>query len=171
MFEDLKVSEWWFIGLAALAGFFVVKHFLEKLPGNQADPQPGAQTSSNSGQRENSAPKDDFKGFEQKAGPGEQTNWFRREEEEAARRAEQEATAKAASASASCNPTPKPWHQVLEVSSAANIDDIKQAYKRKIRQYHPDKVAGLGPEFTTIAEAKAKEINEAYKKACATRNV
>lgn len=169
MFEDLNVSEWWFIGLAALAGFFVVKHFLDKLPANQVEPQQGAQSTSNSHKRENTSKKDDFRGFEQKAGPGEQTNWFRRDEEEAVRRAEQEAAAKAASASS--NPLPRPWYQVLEVSSVANIEDIRQAYKRKIRQYHPDKVAGLGPEFTTIAEAKAKEINEAYQKACAARGV
>lgn len=169
MFEDLKVSEWWFICLAALAGFFVVKHFLDKLPGNQTEPQSGAQAGSNSEQRENTSKKDEFRGFEQKAGSGEQTNWFRREEEEAARRAEQEAGAKAARTSST--PTPRPWYQVLEVSSVASIDDIKQAYKRKIKLYHPDKVAGLGPEFTTIADAKAKEINEAYQKACADRGV
>ena len=169
MFEDLKVSEWWFIGLAALAGFVVVKHFLDKLPGNQAEPQSGARSGSSSDEPEHTSKKDDFRGFEQKAGPGEQTNWFRRDEEEAARRVEQEAAAKAASASS--NPTPRLWYQVLEVSSVANIEDIRQAYKRKIRQYHPDKVAGLGPEFTTIAEAKAKEINEAYQKACAERGV
>lgn len=169
MFEDLKVSDWWFIGLAALAGFFVVKHFLDKLPANQVEAQQGAQSTSNLHQRENTSRKDDFGGFEQKVGPGEQTNWFRKDEEEAARRAEQEAAAKAASASS--NPSPTPWYQVLEVSSVANIEDIRQAYKRKIRQYHPDKVAGLGPEFTTIAEAKAKEINDAYQKACAERGV
>ena len=169
MFEDLKVSEWWFIGLAGLAGFFVVKHFLDKLPGNQAEPQPGARSGSSSDQRENTSRKGEFSGFEQRAGSGEKNNWFRRDEEEAARRAEQEAASRTASASS--NPTPRSWCQVLEVSSVANIEDIRQAYKRKIRQYHPDKVASLGPEFTTIAEAKAKEINEAYQKACAERGV
>jgi DnaJ-domain-containing protein 1 len=28
--------------------------------------------------------------------------------------------------------------------------------------YHPDKVAGLGPEFGELAERRMKEINAAY---------
>lgn len=169
MFEDLKVSEWWFVGLAALAGYFVVKHFMDKLPDNQAEPSPGVQSEAASRQHDNTSRRDDFKGFQQKQGPGEQPNWFRRDDEEAARQAQQEATSKAAQAAS--NPAPRLWYQVLEVSSVANIDDIKQAYKRKIRMYHPDKVAGLGPEFTAIAEAKAKEINDAYRQACANRGI
>lgn len=167
MFEDLKVSEWWFVGLAALAGYFVVKHFMDKLPGNQAEHNPGTQSGPAPRQHDNSSRSDDFNAFEQKEGPDEQHSWFRRDEEEAARRAQQEATSKATQASSYS--APRPWYQVLEVSSVANIDDIKQAYKRKIRMYHPDKVASLGPEFTAIAEAKAKEINEAYLQACSAR--
>lgn len=167
MFEDLKVSEWWFVGLAALAGYFVVKHFMDKLPGNQAERNPGVQSEAPSRQPDNTSRRDDFRGFQQNQGPGEQPSWFGRDEEEAPRQAQQEATSKAAQASS--NPAPRLWYQVLEVSSVANIDDIKQAYKRKIRMYHPDKMAGLGPEFTAIAEAKAKEINDAYRQACANR--
>lgn len=163
MFEDLKVSEWWFLGIAALVGYFVVKHFMDKLPGNLSEPQPGAHSSPGSRQHENTSRSEDFNGSGQQQGPNDQASWFRREEEEAAGRASQK-TAQAAS-----DPTPRHWYQVLEVSSVASIEDIRQAYKRKIRLYHPDKVAGLGPEFMAIAEAKAKEINEAYRKACTAR--
>ncbi len=55
------------------------------------------------------------------------------------------------------------WFDVLDVSSAANFDEIKAAYKKKISQYHPDKVSKLGPEFQEIAERKSKEINAAYE--------
>lgn len=168
MFEDLKVSEWWFIGLAALAGYFLVKHFMDKLQVNQAESNPGAQTDAASRQHGNTSRSDDFRDFQQKQGHGEEPNWFRRDEEDDARQEQQEATSNAAQASN--NPAPRLWYHVLEVSSGANLDDIKHAYKRKIRMYHPDKVAGLGPEFTAIAEAKAKEINEAYRQACANRS-
>jgi DnaJ-domain-containing protein 1 len=59
----------------------------------------------------------------------------------------------------------RPWYEVLDVDSNASLADIKLAYKRKISQYHPDKVAALGPELTQLAEAKTREINSAYDKA------
>ena len=34
MFDDLKVSDWWFLGIAAFVGYLTVKHFMDKLPGN-----------------------------------------------------------------------------------------------------------------------------------------
>jgi DnaJ-domain-containing protein 1 len=57
------------------------------------------------------------------------------------------------------------WYEVLDVDSSATLDEVKTAYKRKISQYHPDKVSSLGPEFTPIAEKKTKQINSAYEEA------
>ncbi len=54
------------------------------------------------------------------------------------------------------------WFRVLGVSEHATKDEITTAYKQKIRQYHPDKVATMGPELHEIAEAKSKQINAAY---------
>ncbi|MBK8049301.1 MAG: DnaJ domain-containing protein [Anaerolineales bacterium] len=31
------------------------------------------------------------------------------------------------------------------------------------KQYHPDRVTHLGPEFQSLAEEKMKEINAAYQ--------
>lgn len=44
-----------------------------------------------------------------------------------------------------------------------NFDSIKSVYRKRIAQYHPDKVLAMGPEIREIAEKKAKEINEAYE--------
>lgn len=57
------------------------------------------------------------------------------------------------------------WFEILEVDSMATLEEIKLAYKKKISQYHPDKVSALGPEFTPIAEKKTKQINAAYDEA------
>jgi DnaJ-domain-containing protein 1 len=57
------------------------------------------------------------------------------------------------------------WFEILEVDSKATLDEIKSAYKKKISQYHPDKVSSLGPEFTLIAEEKTKQLNTAYAEA------
>lgn len=53
--------------------------------------------------------------------------------------------------------------KVLGLTPNASASDIKQAYRDLMQQYHPDKVAHLGPEFRVLAEKKAKEINEAFQ--------
>ena len=47
--------------------------------------------------------------------------------------------------------------QVLGVSPSATEDEIKAAYRALAKKYHPD----LNPGSAT-AEAKMKEVNEAY---------
>jgi len=54
------------------------------------------------------------------------------------------------------------WHEVLEVRSDANEAEVRSAYLRLTRQYHPDLVASLGPELRRVADVRMKEINEAY---------
>ena len=51
----------------------------------------------------------------------------------------------------------------LKQDEAKDFSKIKSTYRRVIAQYHPDKVGDMGPEIKEIAEAKAKEINHAYK--------
>jgi len=68
-------------------------------------------------------------------------------------------------------PRPKTWYEVLGVSPAADLDEIKVAYRRMIALYHPDRVAGLGADLRDLADARAKEINAAYALACGRRNV
>lgn len=58
-----------------------------------------------------------------------------------------------------------PWNLVLEVSTSASIDEIRVAYKQRIREYHPDKVAALGAEIRAVAERRSREINAAYEAA------
>ncbi len=57
--------------------------------------------------------------------------------------------------------TPDP-HEVLQVPRGADSDTIRSAYRKLASQYHPDRVANLGPEFRALAEEKMKEINAAY---------
>lgn len=40
---------------------------------------------------------------------------------------------------------------------------LRQAYRQRIREYHPDRVAPLGIKIRTLAEEETKRINEAYK--------
>ena len=61
------------------------------------------------------------------------------------------------------NEGPRQWWQVLGISEKSTADDIKAAYYAKIKQFHPDTVAGLADEFRELAERKTKEINQAYR--------
>lgn len=54
------------------------------------------------------------------------------------------------------------YYAVLGLSPDASEEEIKKAYRNLMRQYHPDKVATLGPDLQAAASKKAKEINEAY---------
>ncbi len=49
------------------------------------------------------------------------------------------------------------YYEVLGVGRSASEDDIKKAYRRLARQYHPD--VNKAPD----AEARFKEVNEAYE--------
>lgn len=53
-------------------------------------------------------------------------------------------------------------YKILELHSNASKEEITSAYRKLVKQYHPDKVATLAPEFREVAEQRMKEINAAY---------
>ncbi|MFY2558098.1 DnaJ domain-containing protein [Corallococcus terminator] len=75
------------------------------------------------------------------------------EEEEAPREEPPEAPAA---------PPPTAW-EVLGVSPGAPLPDVKRAYLALVAQYHPDKVAQLGPKLQALAQEETRRIIEAWE--------
>ena len=57
------------------------------------------------------------------------------------------------------------WFAVFGLSSSAPIEEVKEAYKRLIKQSHPDRVHGMSPAFRKLAEAETKKLNAALRQA------
>ncbi|MBL1144256.1 MAG: DnaJ domain-containing protein [Bacteroidetes bacterium] len=53
--------------------------------------------------------------------------------------------------------------KILEISTDANNDEIKSAYRKMAKKYHPDKVASLGDDVRKQAEEKFRMVQEAYE--------
>ena len=53
-------------------------------------------------------------------------------------------------------------YRILEIRSTVSDQEIKNAYRRMAKKYHPDKVAHLGVEHQKGAEEKFKKVQEAY---------
>nr|QWT21544.1 J domain-containing protein [Bacillus sp. NP157] len=59
----------------------------------------------------------------------------------------------------------RPWHEVLNVAPDATREQIVDAYRRLIREFHPDRVVNQGKAARDEAEQRAAEINVAYDEA------
>jgi len=53
-------------------------------------------------------------------------------------------------------------YKILEINENSNNEEIKAAYKKKIKEHHPDRLSGLGAELQKLAHQKTQDINAAY---------
>ena len=54
-------------------------------------------------------------------------------------------------------------YEVLGVTRSASSNEIQAAYRARMKEYHPDKVAHLGEELQKLAHEKSQEIQRAYR--------
>lgn len=61
-------------------------------------------------------------------------------------------------------------YKILEITKEASNDEIKMAYRKMAKKYHPDKVIHLGEEHQKGAEEKFRQVQEAYEQLQKERN-
>lgn len=54
-------------------------------------------------------------------------------------------------------------YATLGVTSSASDEEIEQAYRRRMSEYHPDRVANAAQEIRDLAGLRAGEANAAYE--------
>jgi len=54
-------------------------------------------------------------------------------------------------------------YKILEITKSATVDEIKKAYRKMAKKFHPDKVEHLGDEHKKGAEDKFRQVQNAYE--------
>lgn len=62
-------------------------------------------------------------------------------------------------------------YKILEIEPTATDDEVKQAYRKMAKKYHPDKVSYLGEDFQKDAKEKFQKVNLAYEEIKKQRNI
>lgn len=55
-------------------------------------------------------------------------------------------------------------YKILEINKSASDDEVKKAYRKMAKKYHPDKVMHLGKEHQKGAEEKFRQVQGAYER-------
>jgi DnaJ-class molecular chaperone len=55
----------------------------------------------------------------------------------------------------------KRWYRTLELEPGADLDEVRRAYRRLLKQYHPDRFA-TEPEKQRAATEVTRRLTEAY---------
>src|SRR5260370_40715162 len=55
------------------------------------------------------------------------------------------------------------YYDILGVPTTATKSEIKEAYLKLAKEFHPDKSAGVNPAVQKLVEEKFKDIQEAFE--------
>jgi len=54
-------------------------------------------------------------------------------------------------------------YKILEIDKKASDAEVKKAYRKMVKKYHPDKLRNLGPEHIKGAEEKFLQVQKSYE--------
>jgi len=54
-------------------------------------------------------------------------------------------------------------YRILEIEKSASDTEVKKAYRKMVKKYHPDKLQHLGESHVKGAEEKFKQVQKAYE--------
>jgi DnaJ-domain-containing protein 1 len=53
-------------------------------------------------------------------------------------------------------------YRLLGIASDCSDEELEQAYRKRMSEYQPDRVANAAKEIRDMADQRAREINQAY---------
>ncbi len=62
-------------------------------------------------------------------------------------------------------------YKILEIDTNVSDAEVKKAYRKMAKKYHPDRVAHLGDAMQEEANEKFKKVQEAYDSICKERGI
>jgi DnaJ like chaperone protein len=62
-------------------------------------------------------------------------------------------------------------YKVLGLQPHASDSEIKSAYRKLVKKYHPDALHGMGDDVVKEAESTFRQIQVAYEELCAARGI
>ncbi|MDH3321746.1 MAG: TerB family tellurite resistance protein [Flavobacteriaceae bacterium] len=54
-------------------------------------------------------------------------------------------------------------YKILEIEKNASDNEVKKAYRKMVKKYHPDKLRGIGAAHIKGAEEKFRQVQKAYE--------
>ena len=53
-------------------------------------------------------------------------------------------------------------YKILEIDKSASNDEVKKAYRKMIKKYHPDKLKDVSDDIINMAKQKFQSVKDAY---------
>jgi len=55
-------------------------------------------------------------------------------------------------------------YKILEIDKSATDDEVKKAYRKMAKKYHPDRLQDIGDAHKEAAKEKFQKVQAAYEK-------
>ncbi|MCT4622346.1 MAG: TerB family tellurite resistance protein, partial [Schleiferiaceae bacterium] len=63
------------------------------------------------------------------------------------------------------------YYTILEITQQATDDEVKKAYRKMAKKYHPDRLVDMGADVQAAAQEKFHKVQEAYDAICKERGI